>query len=379
MNKNYRTKKNISKSKSENFEYYKIKNFLISDNENENIKYNQLKVIECQISRLQDKSDNLSIINLNSNRKIKNESDNFEIIENKNDNSFENTKNKKFNKKYHSYSNDEIPNNSSHKLFNHMFKYMNKINSKEDFKSHKNFKLNLRDDDIKFENSNDSNSFNDISNKRKIENDNYINEKNNSKDKKNNIINLNLRKKSLSISIGNLKKIENSSDIIEEKNLNFNSSFFEEIKNDNIKTSIKIKIKFFCNNVLKLFKQKVYIFCVLSVSVFNFISTAIQYWVSDHLSKVMKFEENEIFICFVITCVTAPALGVISGGYIVQKFGGYEVKKSIIICLIFSITASIIGIFIVIPEDIIGFSFVLWIYLFFGGAVIPNLIGKRKK
>ena len=240
---------------------------------------------------------------------------------------------------------------------------MHKINLKAKEKIKKIYKLSLKDDE------NDNNNNNNIENS-KISNNNSRNNNNN-----NNIIR---HKKSLSISNRQIKNVNFSEDISNENenNSNLNISLFEEFKNDNTNTSIKIKIKEFCNNVIKLMKQKVYIFCVLAVAVFNFISTAIQYWVSDHLSKVMKFEENEIFVSFVITCVTAPALGVISGGYIVQKLGGYEHKRSILICLLFSIIASINGIFIVIPDSIVGFSIVLWIYLFFGGAIIPNLIGK---
>ena len=460
---------------------------MICDSEYENIKSKQLKVIECQISRLKEISDYSSIINLNSNRENENRSqnDNDKVNDNDNDNynrnindndiesvdfnneNFNDNHNdqnlshrfkrdrsekyfNKFSKKYFSNSADKLYDlyeykSSSNKLVKYMDK-INKIYSKENIKSYKtkNFKMvlmdndNENDDDYYNENNNNNNNYdnenyinnnnynyysnynlninnNDYKNKinnninkktntkdntnRKIHNNNNKNNNNNNnnknknKEKKyfedigennnnNNNNNILKHKKSFSISNRQIKKIKinNSSevDILKENevDVNLNSSFFEEINISDNKSSIKMKIKNFWNNVLKLIKQKVYIFCVLAVAVFNFISTAIQYWVSDHLSKVMKFEENEIFICFVITCVTAPALGVISGGYVVQKIGGYEVKKAILICLLFSIIASINGIFIIIPENILGFSIVLWIYLFFGGAIIPNLIGK---
>lgn len=147
-------------------------------------------------------------------------------------------------------------------------------------------------------------------------------------------------------------------------------------KTEMVKQSASEKFKEFFRNVKLLFKEKVYVFAVIAVAILNFISTAIQYWVSDHLKKVMKFDEDQIFICFVITCVTAPTLGVISGGYIVQKFGGYESKKSIVFCFVFGIIAGLDAILILFQENIIGFSIVLWIFLFFGGAIVPNMIGK---
>lgn len=147
-------------------------------------------------------------------------------------------------------------------------------------------------------------------------------------------------------------------------------------KNEMVELTAIQKFKEFFRNVKLIIREKVYVFAVISVAILNFISTAIQYWVSDHLKKVMRFDEDEIFICFVITCVTAPTLGVIFGGYVVQKFGGYESRNSIIFCLCFAIIAGCDAILILFQEKIIGFSIVLWVFLFFGGAIIPNMIGK---
>lgn len=321
------------RSKSGNYEYSKVKNFMLYDFEKDK-KIKQFDIIESQISRLKEKNNNsgISISDENKDKQIESENDNDNI-----------DCNISFKKKPRSKS---LPKRNFNK------EKLKKID--------KNYKLNLEDDE-----SNNSN--NNIFNKKRNKSKEDVHKNNNS----------NKHKKSVSLSNRQIKKIS-SENIIKKANLdiNLNTSLFEEIINPNeVKNSIKTKIKYFCSNVMKLMKQKVYIFCVLAVAVFNFISTAIQYWVSDHLSKVMKFEENEIFLSFVITCVSAPALGVISGGYFVQKFGGYEQKKSILICLFLSILASIDGIFIYIPDKILDFSIVLWIYLFFGGAIIPNLIG----
>jgi hypothetical protein len=90
----------------------------------------------------------------------------------------------------------------------------------------------------------------------------------------------------------------------------------------------------------------------------------------------MKFEEDQITIVFIITCVTAPLAGVILGGIIVGKIGGYVNKKAILFCVIASLFAGVDSILIVFQDSLVGFAIVLWIFLFFGGATIPNLLGK---
>ena len=90
----------------------------------------------------------------------------------------------------------------------------------------------------------------------------------------------------------------------------------------------------------------------------------------------MKFNEDDITIVFIITCVTAPVSGVIVGGIVVGKLGGYVNKKAVLFCLIASLLAGIDSIFILFQESLVGFAVVLWFFLFFGGATIPNLLGK---
>ena len=112
----------------------------------------------------------------------------------------------------------------------------------------------------------------------------------------------------------------------------------------------------------------------MSVTTLLFISTAIVFWTSDYLEKVLKVPVEKILIVFIITCITAPALGIVIGGCIVQKLGGYETKHSILVCFFLSLLAWCIS----IPTyflDFTGFAFCLWLILFFGGSIIPNLMG----
>jgi MFS family permease len=115
--------------------------------------------------------------------------------------------------------------------------------------------------------------------------------------------------------------------------------------------------------------------CVVSGSTLLFVSTIIQYWTPYYLKKVLYVEESAVDIAFIVTCVTSPTLGILFGGFIIQKFGGYESKNCLNICCIFGIFCLVIAIPITQFDTIGGFATFLWIFLFFGGAIIPNIIG----
>lgn len=182
------------------------------------------------------------------------------------------------------------------------------------------------------------------------------------------------------------KKVEFVNDNENEKEIGNENKKNKKAEEDNISVfeyielppggTIKEEIKKYCTNMKKLGPNKVYVFSLATVCVFNFISFAIQYWVSDHFKQVMHFDETAITVSFIVTCVTAPVSGVIIGGFIVGKLGGYARKEAVLFCLVAALFAALDSILIVFQNTLIGCSVVLWFFLFFGGATIPNMLGK---
>jgi len=82
-----------------------------------------------------------------------------------------------------------------------------------------------------------------------------------------------------------------------------------------------------------------------------------------------------IFACFVVTCVTAPTIGIILGGWIVQRFGGYQSKHSITFVFGFACISTAISFFITRIDTLGAFAPLLWLFFFFGGGLVPNLVG----
>ncbi len=119
-----------------------------------------------------------------------------------------------------------------------------------------------------------------------------------------------------------------------------------------------------------------FIILVFAGTVLFFITTVVQFWISDYLRKVLKVPNNLIFAAFVTTCVTAPTLGIIIGGWVVQKCGCYEGKHSITFVFGFACVSSVFSVFITEMDTLEGFAPCLWMYFFFGAGLVPNLVGK---
>lgn len=125
----------------------------------------------------------------------------------------------------------------------------------------------------------------------------------------------------------------------------------------------------------KLFRSKMYVVSTISMSVILFVSTGIQYWLPDYFMNIRHFDRNIVNIAFSVVSMTAPTSGCGFGGFIVNKFGGYENPKTIYYVLMFA--SSGIGCAIVLPF-VDGFPIsviLLWFVFFFGGAMMPGLTG----
>ena len=81
--------------------------------------------------------------------------------------------------------------------------------------------------------------------------------------------------------------------------------------------------------------------------------------------------DNQVSIAFTFTCVSAPTLGILLGGYSLSKAGGPESIKSIVICFFFSIGAMLSSLLIPLANTVWVFIGFKWFVLLFGGAMVP--------
>ena len=155
-------------------------------------------------------------------------------------------------------------------------------------------------------------------------------------------------------------------------NLDDDISLFEDLQKqgeDMSKGSIKLQIK-------AIIKSPLFILINITLCSIYAIVAAIQFWINDYLQYGLKIEEAQTrFIMFGSVIVTSPPLGMIIGGIILSKVGGYEAEKAIYIPLIASLIVVIFANLAPLSTNVYVFLPLFWVYFFSGSAVIPAANG----
>ena len=77
------------------------------------------------------------------------------------------------------------------------------------------------------------------------------------------------------------------------------------------------------------------------------------------------------FILFSALCLLGPILGMIFGGVVCSKLGGYNKRRAMTFTIILLIISSVVSSLITIGNNIYIFVIFAWVYLFFICAAIP--------
>ena len=120
--------------------------------------------------------------------------------------------------------------------------------------------------------------------------------------------------------------------------------------------------------------NKLYILITLGMTSIYFIVTGIQFWITKYLIEILSVEPIIVNIIFFIFIITAPLSGVLFGGTLSDRYGGYKGKnerKALQMCAAFGILAFFFGIPMGFMFQITYLSVLLWTFLFFGAAIIP--------
>lgn len=169
------------------------------------------------------------------------------------------------------------------------------------------------------------------------------------------------------------RQVSSLNNINNVNNCNYNKQLEKNKKNNKKQQNNFIKT---IKSLPYFIKNKVFVFSVLSLSTLCFVITAIQFWGSKYMEKVLNFEKPTVHYSFIIVCLTAPTLGVILGGIITSCIGGYEKLSASYLCLIGAFFASLLSIPIPFMNTFWGFIGLLYGILVFGGIIFPSLLGK---
>jgi len=127
-----------------------------------------------------------------------------------------------------------------------------------------------------------------------------------------------------------------------------------------------------------ILSNKLYLFITLAMTSIYFIVTGIQFWITKYLIEILNAEPIVVNIIFSIISITAPLSGVLFGGTISDKYGGYKGKnetKALQMCSAFGILAFFFGLPMGFMFQLTYLSVLLWTFLFFGAAIIPIATG----
>ena len=95
-----------------------------------------------------------------------------------------------------------------------------------------------------------------------------------------------------------------------------------------------------------------YLRMCLSVTLLYFVVTGIQFWFSDFLITVMNMKKEVVFSLFTLVSISGPVLGVVFGGWLSSRLGGYNNPKS----LYFMAVVSVCAIFVSVPIPYLGYE-----------------------
>jgi len=93
------------------------------------------------------------------------------------------------------------------------------------------------------------------------------------------------------------------------------------------------------------------------------------------MQEVIHLNSSEAYFIYVIVCISAPTLGVLTGGFLIQYLGGYTTEKALDAICKLTFISFICSSFLPIFELPIFFAIFIWLLLFFESSVTPGLIG----
>ncbi|CAK84475.1 unnamed protein product (macronuclear) [Paramecium tetraurelia] len=131
----------------------------------------------------------------------------------------------------------------------------------------------------------------------------------------------------------------------------------------------------YCSTMIELYSIKLWLCCTIVISILYFIVTGIQFWMTDYMIHEMHQDKQTVNIVFAIVSITAPVFGCITGGLIAQKLGGYQRAKSLYVCVLYCSLCCISAAPVPFTETFWFGALCLWLLLFFGGAIVPPLMG----
>eukprot|EP00935_MAST-01C_sp_MAST-1C-sp1_P000066 g66.t1 len=123
----------------------------------------------------------------------------------------------------------------------------------------------------------------------------------------------------------------------------------------------------------------IFVSVTLGLAALFFVVTGVQFWATDYLVIVLKADMAAVIGAFAATSATAPVLGVVFGGWYVDREGGYHGVEGLVktarLNFFFAVVATTFAIGAAFARNMGELLGLMWFVLFFGGAIIPGGTG----
>ena len=124
----------------------------------------------------------------------------------------------------------------------------------------------------------------------------------------------------------------------------------------------------------KLCSNEVFLLSSFAVCVAFFVVYGIQFWGTAYMIQTMDISVYEAMIAYFLITITAPVMGVVFGGRLLDHMGGYKGENKLValkMTLLFSGCCVAIAVPAGFVYNIYIFGPLLWLEIFFGASVIP--------
>ena len=126
---------------------------------------------------------------------------------------------------------------------------------------------------------------------------------------------------------------------------------------------------------MRVLKIKMFIYMALALSTLFYITTGIQYWISDYLQIVLEVPADEVFYFFSFTCLSAPFLGIVTGGICFASVGGYNSDKAFPLLIFVGTLAGASAIPAPFLHNKYAMYLLQWCLFYFGAFLLPTMTG----
>jgi len=122
---------------------------------------------------------------------------------------------------------------------------------------------------------------------------------------------------------------------------------------------------------------------LLALTMLYFVTTSMQFWLTSYARTVLNLSPHHAYIIYVSLGVLGPILGVISsksffntsGGFAVQKLGGYNNSKVFNSVLVLCSFAAIAAVSMPYVSNIWVVMLQIFVEFFVGGFALPVFVG----